>query len=209
VSDISPQGKRVLAVVALMVCAGFMLLLLGGFLAKLARASQNVQAAVDMANYTAAIIAYSNSVGVLPIGNNATVTAVLTGRNSKGAAFLFLDRLPKVISESMGVGCQGDPFSLAPALSRRERENSCPACAEPNRLALFEDPAECSLSPGERVGVRGKNTFESPKRKLLLATALDHDSPRLNERGEFLDPDGVPYNISITTNTFTITRRIR
>jgi hypothetical protein len=72
----------------------------------------------------------------------------------------------------MGVGCEGDPFPLTPALSLRERENWCPACEEPKRLALFEDRPECSLSPGERVGVRGKNTFESPKRKLLLAISL-------------------------------------
>lgn len=78
---------------------------------------------IDILNYTASLIAYSNIYSSLPRGDNATVTAILMGKN--------------------------------------------------------------------------------PDKHILLNVG----SLRLNERGEFLDPKGRPYDINVTTNAIHITSR--
>jgi hypothetical protein len=54
------------------------------------QAHLEVRTRVDIQNYTAALAAFSNSFGGLPMGNNAEVTSALIGRNARNFTFLHL-----------------------------------------------------------------------------------------------------------------------
>jgi len=62
---------------------------------ELARAAQ---ARIDILNYTAALNAYSNHFGALPVGDNARVTSLLTGSNEQHLVFFALGTPSKQIN---------------------------------------------------------------------------------------------------------------
>ena len=58
--------------------------------------NRKVQIMTDLVNYTQALNAYSNHFGILPVGDNAAVTSVLTGNNEQHLTFLQLGARSKL-----------------------------------------------------------------------------------------------------------------
>src|SRR5213596_4281475 len=77
---------RVLCAVVFVVLLGYFALV--GPHAFSSHSPTEARVKVDILNYTAALMAYSNTYSSLPIGDNATVTTALMGKNPERHYFL-------------------------------------------------------------------------------------------------------------------------
>ena len=86
--------RRILSPIAtaLLVGAVLVLLLVGTSIwhKRLRQAAISVEIKVDILNYTAALVAFSNAFGSLPTGSNVVITPLLTGNNVGGIVFLHI-----------------------------------------------------------------------------------------------------------------------
>ena len=85
---------------------------------KTRRLARRAQATMDMANYRAALMAYSNHFGVLPAGNNAAVTPILTGSYKQQLIFLNLRAPSKFNSRGEFLDPNGHPYDIEVTTNR-------------------------------------------------------------------------------------------